>query len=256
MHDPCTVAHEIKSPLRSRPSTMWPKGYRNPLITIWHVDPEDRTGKCGVRGDDTCGWFSPPYSEEARDRIMKLGEREYGDIFGKQRAVAEGKDYARICYEPTAYDAIYWAWRAIKFQDRKGGWKYGERKPALSPAELERIFTLYSSPVDNLRLSVAGVHNAETCGNFFLTVYRCYLRFHRPWYRHPRWHFWHWRFQIHHWQTFRRWAFSRCAGCGKRFPWGYSPISHQWESPRPKLFQSEVGVYHSECSNMTAKLQR
>lgn len=256
MYDPCTVAHEIKSPFRGKPSSFWPKGYRSTLVTIWHVDPEDRTGKCGVRGDDTCGWYSPPYSEADRDRIRKLGENEYSSIFGKQHALAEGKDYARVCYEPTAYDAIYWTWRAIKFADRKGGWKYGERKPALTVLEMERIFELYSSPVDNLRLSVERVKDAESCAYFFLTVYRCYLRFHRPWYKHPRWHVHHWRFQIHPWQTFRRWAFSRCAGCGKGFAWGYSPVSHQWHSPRPKWFCSEVGIYHSECSGLTMRLHR
>lgn len=258
MHDPQTVAHEILYPwLRygRKAETDFQRHYRSPFITIWHVDPEDGRGKCGVRGDDTCGWFSPPYSEADSTRIRKLGESQYSQIYGKQWALAEKKDYARVCYEPTAYDAIYWAWRAIKHAERKGhGWQYGPKRIALSAAELQQIFELYSSPVDNLRISVWEVKDAETCGYFFLTVYRCYLRFHRPWWQHPRWHVRHWKLQVHPWQTFRRWAFTRCAGCGKGFAWGESPISHQWDSEKPKLFCSEVGLYHDKCSGMTMKL--
>lgn len=51
MHDPMTVAFDVKSPFREKPSAMWPKGYRNTIATIWHVDPE-RDGT-----DDSCGWF-------------------------------------------------------------------------------------------------------------------------------------------------------------------------------------------------------
>lgn len=45
MHDPMTVAFEIKLPFRSE------KNKYKSLITIWHVDPE----KDG--SDDSCGWF-------------------------------------------------------------------------------------------------------------------------------------------------------------------------------------------------------
>ena len=47
MHEPMTVAFEIKSLFKTR-------GYRNSLITVWHVDPE----KDGT--DDSCGWFLKP----------------------------------------------------------------------------------------------------------------------------------------------------------------------------------------------------
>jgi hypothetical protein len=46
----------------------------------------------------------------------------------------------------------------------------------------------------------------------------------------------------------KRWLFSRCAGCGKRFPWGYAPISASWESDGPRWFRGERSVYHHECS--------
>lgn len=51
MHDPMTVAFEIKYPWKTR-------GYREPLVTIWHVDPEtDGT-------DDSCDWFNRGKAED------------------------------------------------------------------------------------------------------------------------------------------------------------------------------------------------
>ena len=246
MHDPLTVAFEIKSPFRGRPSKFWPKDYRKSLATIWHCDPEYHSRHmCLRRQDDTCGWFSPPYTVDARDRIQKLGRDQYSTIFNKQWAEGAGKDYARICYVPTPYDAIYWAWRAIKHAEQKGrGWQYGK---ALSAAELNHIYSLDASPVDNLRLTVASVTDADSCADLFLMVYQSYLRFSRPWYRHPRWHVWHWRIQIHAVQAFKRWAFSRCATCGKRFAWGYSPTTHTWDNGGPHWFRGEGDVHHSHC---------
>ena len=53
MHDPSTVAFDIKYPWRGKPSKFWPKGYRATFITIWHEDPLDFKGKCMVRDDDS-----------------------------------------------------------------------------------------------------------------------------------------------------------------------------------------------------------
>lgn len=235
MYDPMTVAFDIKSPFRHGPNKLWPKGYRNSIITIWHVDPEDREGKCGVRADDSCGWFSPPYSEADRDRIIKLGKAQFSTIFNKRWAIEEEKDYWKICYEPTSYDAIYWTWRAIKQSERPCGvWQYGKR---LSRTELDEIYSLDADPVDNLRLNVAEVTGPEECARFFLIVYRCYLRFNRPWYRHPRWHVWHWRIQIHPLQKLMRRLFTRCAACGQPFGWNESPTG-TWNGSK---------VWHSKC---------
>jgi hypothetical protein len=254
MHDPSTVAFDIKSPFRGRPSSMWPKGYRNTLITIWHEDPLNFENKCGCRDDDSCGWHTPPYTLADRARIKKLAGQQYSQIFENQVRTREGASYAHICFVPSCYDAIYWSWRAIKHEDRpRGRWQYGVR---LSAAELETIYSLASCPVDNLRHLFDTVKDVESFEALFFCVFRAYTRFKRPWYRHPRWHVHHWRLQIHAWQKFRRWAFSRCAGCGKGFAWGESPTGFQWDPPRPKWFCSEVDVYHSACAGMTMKLHR
>lgn len=252
MHDPSTVAHEIKSPFRGKPSKMWPGGYRNTLVTIWHEDPLKFVGKCGCRDDDSCGWHTPPYSPADRDTIQKLAKEQYGHIFERQVRTAEGASYARICNEPDCHSAIYWAWRAIKHKFKpRGPWQYGVR---LTAGERETIYDLATCPVDNLKVTFERVKDVESFEELFFCVFRSYIRFHRPWYRHPRWHVWHWRFQFHHWQTFRRWAFDRCAGCGNGFSWGYSPTGFQWDTPRPKWFCSAKDAYHSECAGMTMKL--
>jgi hypothetical protein len=53
MHDPLTVAFEIRYPWKKyrNPRGPWEKDYRAPFITIWHRDPE-RKGD-----DDSCDWF-------------------------------------------------------------------------------------------------------------------------------------------------------------------------------------------------------
>lgn len=53
MHDPMTVAFEIRYPWKAykNPRNEFEKNYRSSFITIWHVDPE----KGG--SDDSCDWF-------------------------------------------------------------------------------------------------------------------------------------------------------------------------------------------------------
>jgi hypothetical protein len=261
MHDPSTVAHEIKNPfswLRAKLSKGDRQGSRDtlggyryvaPLITIWHEDPMEWGDNVRGRGDDSCGWFRPPYTKAKSEQIKRLGREQFGYIWAKLKAVRAGEDYAYVCNMPeNAYEAIYWTWRAIKHHETKNGrWQYGDSAPTVR--ELGQIYELATNPVDNLKMRFAEVRDEETCEGWFLLVYSCYLRFNRPWYRHPRWHVHHWRLQVHPWQTFRRWAFSRCAGCGGRFTWGYSPTGFQWDRTPPKLFCSEVDVYHHECAN-------
>jgi len=81
----------------------------------------------------------------------------------------------------------------------------------------------------------------------FCFIARNYLRMTRPWYKHPRFHVWHYNINVVPILNFKRWAFSRCAGCGKGFKWGYAPTSHQWSSGGPRWFRSEDHVYHSSC---------
>jgi hypothetical protein len=246
MHDPMSVAFEIKSPIRHK-SPLDKMGYRTSLVTIWHVDPQRNASERGCRSDDTCGWFTPPTRSSDRERIRKLGAYEFRELFANRWAQREKVSYAGVCRDASTYEAVYWAWRRVKFEMAKG-WKYGDRRVALTPSELEEIMRLSSNPVDNLRITVEEIKDEDACGSFFIIVYRAYMRHKRPWWQHPRWHFWHWRFQIYAWQTFRRWLLTRCAACGKPFAWGECPTSHGWDTPKLKFMRGEVGCYHSDCS--------
>lgn len=251
MHDPMTVAHEIRFPWRSdrRPrqlgesdgSYAFRRRYRESFITIWHVDPEDHSVRQGRRDDDSCGWFTPPTTPEERDRIRKLGESEWSSIFGRRAAMAEGKSYAYVAFAPTTHDAIYWAWRRIKYENRKG-WNFGDRRVALSRAEEQAIYSLASNPVDNLQTTVAHVKDAESCGSFFLTVYNAFQRHHRPWWQHPRWHVQHWKFQVHPLQKLNRRLFVRCSVCGGRFGWNES-VTGSWGGDK---------LWHGRCDTAKA----
>lgn len=161
MHDPMTVAFEIKSPINRR-SEWFKDGYRETLVTIWHVDPETDGS------DDSCDWFGCDKT------------RENGWF------PAMHDDYASMM--PDSQRAVDFIWYSFH---RKLG---------------------------------------------------------RSWWRHPRLHFWHWEIQIHPLQSFKRWAFSRCASCGKGFSWGYCPSADGWGGDGPS-WTGEKGVRHNDCHN-------
>jgi hypothetical protein len=68
--------------------------------------------------------------------------------------------------------------------------------------------------------------------------------------RRWRWHVHHWKIQIRPLQTLRRFIFERCEECGYRFPYGYAPISHQWDSPKRRFWAKDRGTYHFQCSSL------
>ena len=65
MHDPMTVAFEIRYPWRDKPCKAWPDGYRHSFITIWHKDAE-RDGS-----DSSCGWFKRAHQGDS-DILRKI----------------------------------------------------------------------------------------------------------------------------------------------------------------------------------------
>lgn len=67
-----------------------------------------------------------------------------------------------------------------------------------------------------------------------------------------KWHVHHWRIQVAIEQRLRRFLFERCELCGRRYPWGYAPVSHQWDAPRSRWFKVEPHAYHHECSSLVS----
>lgn len=246
MHDPMTQAFEIKQFWRRK--SEW--GYRPPLITIWHVDPE-RDGS-----DDSCGWSRPKLSKDQRDRIESIAGDEAREPW--YLACSTKKIDSPTEAETLLRQAILIVGRVFS------------RKHICKPPIKEVTFAeasawacdLLCSPIDNLRGSLAfmpGYHSNSdkdterdrqySASQLFYCIAGYILRERRPWYRHPRWHIWHWHFQIHPWQQFRRWALSRCCKCGKRFAYGESPISGSWDSKPPKFLKSEENIYHQSCDD-------
>jgi len=238
MHDPDTVAFEIPNPFS------WSKGWdgkwkMNTLITIWHVDPETDGS------DDSCGWSRPRLTKEQRDRLKWVAKDEAREPWFQARR-------AKKTDQPAEAETLLRGALVIVAQrlDVKVSWD----EVSLWAAEL------LHHPFDNFRGSLChlpGWHTnfEEDCEDqriyeaerFFCCLARFILRRRRPWWKHPRWHFWHWELQVHPLQAFKRWAFSRCATCGKRFPWGYAPVTTSWHSTGPLWFRSQKDVHHHEC---------
>lgn len=241
MHDPKSVAFEIRRPWREAPSKFWPKGYRPSMLTIWHHDPE----KDGT--DDSCGWFSPKLTEAQKDKLknriawhearnpyfLRCRAKSWTGTRAEAEVLYRGLVLlvARVLEIPMTFEkAAKKAAEYIHFPDcvdragifcfLPGYHTHGKD----TPEDRERLF------------------HAAAC-----RVARSILDDRRPWYRHPRWHIWHWRLQVHSILQFKRWAFSRCCLCGGRFTWGYSPVSYSWETTGPRWFRSEKAIFHAHC---------
>lgn len=129
--------------------------------------------------------------------------------------------------------------------DDSCGWSL----PKLTAAERAEATLLISDPEDNIRSFFAEPRDNDKIHDLMRT-FRIFKRMQRPAWRHPRWHLHHWKIQIDVVVSFKRWAFSRCIGCGGRFAWGVCPVSHSWYSTGPRWFRNEApGVYHADCSN-------
>ena len=126
--------------------------------------------------------------------------------------------------------------------DDSCGWAW----PKLNTAEAAYADRLIDCEYDNVRSWFPGVDDLEAKSHIRRT-----FRFHksvtRKWWQHPRWHVWHWWLQVHPLQDFKRWAFSRCAGCGKGFARGRAVVSASWGSSGPMWFKGEHDVWHNEC---------
>ena len=200
MHDPYSVAHEIRFPwfrtveFGAGRMRMW-----GMFITIWHRDP------CrGGGGDDSCGWFAPRLTERQLSRIDAMAHSEARDLWFRKAASKKIESAAEA--EALMRGAIVVVARSL-----------GVR---VSMEEATRwACEMVHAPFDNYRSSLAylpGYHgnNVEDADYYWRTdvsrslfsgVARWILRERRPWWRHPRWHVHHWRIQVHPWQQVCRW---------------------------------------------------
>lgn len=233
MHDPQTVAHEIKYPWRERKSKLWPKGYRGTFITIWHVDPERPTE--GHRADDSCGWFDRRPREYA-DAIAWL-LRDTTFVHEVNLILARKVETPAPFYEGISEEQLSWARLTsadalalclmVARQLELRRWWNGQNGDGGAHASWWRKTFTRQRRVDDLAIDLAlspgdNLASVEAAETVLRLMAGALARKFKPWWRHPRWHVHHWKFQVHPWQQFKRWAFARCSDCRKGFKWGES----------------------------------
>ena len=222
-------------------------------IILWHVDPE-------VDGsDDSCGWsgFRNNLTVSERDWLRNEGEREWEFwVRGLEKSEPEidGPGYWPGGMQGASpLELLYAIWQVIvwrkdgAFQRPFASWRMRRRMRLDLPHLLEMV----GCGSDNLHSLITEVwrhdeRGQKAMGELFVAVARIMRGGNRPWWKHARWHVWHWKLQVRPLQDFKRWAFSRCAGCGGRFRWGYSPVTSNWNSQGP-TWRGEPHVYHHTC---------
>jgi hypothetical protein len=182
MHDPKTVAHEIRRPWPRRsprvahgPTVRWSFGRHHAVPG----SPVDQQAK--ATGRNPFPWWKP----SSYSPFWVLAGRSYywPELITIWHEEPGGHDSGTICK------------RHRRWQDDEGHWHY------------------------------KGLHG---------------------W----KWHVWHWRLQVLPVQHFKRWAWSRCTRCGRKFRYGEAPTSHGWGGTGPRWFRGEKGVYHGDCSSL------
>ncbi|KAA3644524.1 MAG: hypothetical protein DWQ07_13980 [Chloroflexi bacterium] len=152
-------------------------------------------------------------------------------------------DPMTLIYEVPGLFMLWHVDPEVRGDDDSCGWF----TPNLTDEEIKLAKNLVHNPDDNVQHWFGGKQSIYDLERFVYLMFGNLKRLHRPWWRHPRWHIHHWKLTIIPLRDFKRWAFTRCAACGKRMPFGYAPVSGQWNSKGPRWFKSEERKYHHEC---------
>lgn len=73
-------------------------------------------------------------------------------------------------------------------------------------------------------------------------------------YIHHKLHFWHIRPQVPFLLDLKRFLFSRCCVCKKRFTFGYCPVTNSWNGHGPRWFRGETDVFHDYCDTSIKRM--
>lgn len=247
MYDPCTVAHEIKYPWRAH-SKKWcdargmkadefMRRYHASFITIWHRDPE-RPSK-GQRTDDSCGWFDRRAREYEDAIAYLLNDKQFVHevrLILSRKAETPAPFYEGISEEQLSWprlpyaDALALCLMVARQLELRRWWNGQGGNGGAHREWWRRTFTRQRD-VDDVAVDLAlspgdNLCSVDDAAKALKLIAAALSRKFKPWWKHPRWHVHHWRLQIHPWQQFKRWAFERCAGCGKGYTWGYCPVSN------------------------------
>lgn len=226
MHCPKTVAFEIYLGRKTKKNGK----YKNPLITIWHNDPE----KDGT--DDSCGWFirARHTDQEVLEKIKKefdfnLKNNYWFDKEGKQI-------FSTIGTLMQMYQTAAW----IHF-------KYNRKKTnAFMRKHCVDIICLAENSYDCIGDEITGkfykdLLSKERFNSLPGIIYSDILNKTRKWYQHPKWHIHHWSIQINPLQQLKRRWWDKCYICGKR---GFKGSTYgDWSGK----------IWHEECDIKTHK---
>lgn len=236
MHDPLTVAHEIRFPWREKPSKLWPKGYRHPFITIWHKDPERRGS------DDSCGWFKRAHHGDPKKYEKITKEIDYDwDLTGQSDD--KTTTYFWGWFHPSGEPMFSPIAIAIGLFHRAAlihfdsNW---DRTEKFMQKNLYRIMSFAENPHDSMHNTITNKYRGkrdDRVEGMACMIYGCILRWDQKWWQHPKWHIHHWRIQIHPLQDLWHWLTRRCCHCRKGFKWKEAVLTN-WGGQQ---------VWHERC---------
>jgi len=226
MHSPETVAFEIPNYFIRKDKG----GYRPPIVTIWHNDPEtDGT-------DDSCGWFIR--ARHVDQKMLQKVKNEFRFQFKHNYWFDEqGKPkFSTIGTAVQMYNQASWT----MFIYMNNGKVDRSRHDKFMRKHLYDIIQFAENAVDSIGDSINNrwgekYENTDArADNFAETVCTDIMRKIRPWYRHPKWHIHHWSIQFHPWQQLKRRYWDKCSVCGKRgfksaayADWGGGNLRHE-----------------------------
>jgi len=223
MHDPASVAFEIRLGSKYKKNGE----YRDPFITIWHIDPEtDGT-------DDSCGHF-------IRERHLPSGiikkiksefEFKYDDWF---YATGEPK-FSVSGVVLNMYSQAAW----IIFKEQNNKEVDRKRHNKFMRKYISDILLFAENDTDSIGDSITEkwgkITKAEKIENLSSIVTCDIFRKERKWWQEPKWHFWHWKIQFNFFNSLKRRYWDKCSICGKR---GFKKsASGDWSGK----------IWHSEC---------
>lgn len=229
MHDPKSVAFEIRLGKRVKKNG----DYREPFITIWHVDPEtDGT-------DDSCGHFM-------RERHLPAGilesiEKEFRNYYfewfkenGEPKFSVSG--VILQMYSRAAWIIFYL--QNNKEVDRK---KY----KAFMRKHIADILLFAENDTDCVGDYITnrwGINSKESRIENLSRIITCDIfNMQRKWHQQPKWHIKHWEIQFTFFRRLKRRYWDKCSVCGNR---GFKRPAHgDWSGK----------IWHSECDKNRIK---